>query len=56
MLRRVSQDKHARAFATANQYGGPDFRNRGLPSRPPLFAVKQALAPRRDVMRRVASS
>jgi len=48
VLRRVSQDKQARAFATANQYGGPDFRNRGLPSRPILFAVKRALAWRCD--------
>lgn len=48
VLRRVSQDKQARAFATTNQYGGPDFRNRGLPSRPILFAVKRALAWRCD--------
>lgn len=52
MLRRLSQDKHARAFATANQYGDPDFRNRGLPSRPPPFAVKRALALRRDASSR----
>jgi hypothetical protein len=55
VLQKVSQDKQAPAFVTANQYGGPDFRNRGLPSRPAPFAVKRALW-HGDAMRRPVTS